>query len=307
MDQNFAARETSTGGSVIAGVSTIVARDMGIRRAGRWLLRPASFTIAEGVIGVAGAAGTGKSTLLATFGTLRRPSTGVLEVLGHDVGTPAGRRRARAGLGYLPGHRQDPDMTTADLISYAGFFKRVPSDAVTATIRRFGLTDVAGLTLTRLPRDIRFRAGIAAACVGAPRLVLIDAPMTTGLDPRSWSELLPLLRDAAPTLLVTARTVDELDDWCDRVLILARGRLNERVVPADDTLPLARAPLSGDAVAAGVRPDGAWSGARPPPSAGAPAAPPAAPPSAPVPSSSPTSPWPSQPGPLIPAGSGAGD
>lgn len=227
----------------------IVARDMGVRRGGRWLLRPASFAIAGGVIGVAGAAGTGKSTLLATFGTLRRPTTGVLEVLGADVGDRAARRSIRAWLGYLPGHRQDPDMTTADLIAYAGYFKRAGREAVEATIARFGLADVAGLTLTGLPSDVRFRAGIAAACVGGPRLVLIDVPMT-GFDPRAWHELVPVLRGAAPTVIVTARTPDELTDWCDRVLVLARGRLNELLSPRVAAVPLPR---------------GSWSGARPPP------------------------------------------
>jgi ABC-type multidrug transport system ATPase subunit len=221
---------------------------MGIRRGGRWLLRPASFAIAAGVVGVAGAPGVGKSTLLATFGTLRRPSSGALEVLGNDISGQTGRRIARAGLGYLPGHRQDPDMTAGDLIAYAGYFKRVPPGAVQAAMRRFGLTDVAGLTLTRLPDDVRLRAGIAAACVGAPRLVLLDAPMA-GFDARSWTELVPLLRDAAPAVIVTARDTEDLTGWCDQVFVMARGRLN-RLLPPHRPVP---------------RPRDSWQGARQPP------------------------------------------
>lgn len=229
---------------------------MGIRRGRRWLLRPATFAVAGGVVGVAGAHGSGKSTLLATLGTLRRPTTGTLEILGNDVGGRRGRRFARAGLGYLPDHRQNPDMTAGDLVAYAGYFKRAAPGAVPAAIRRFGLSDVAGLTLKRLPDDVRLRAGVAAACVGGPRLVLLDAPMT-GFDPHAWTELVPLLRGAAPTVIVTARGTDDLAGWCDRVFVLARGRLNELTPPRRD-LPLPRGP---------------WQGARPPPRRPAPRVP----------------------------------
>lgn len=226
---------------------------MGIRRGGRWLLRPATFSIAAGVVGVAGAPGVGKSTLLATFGTLRRPSAGALEVLGNDISGHAGRRVARARLGYLPGHRQDPDMTAGDLIAYAGYFKCVLPGAVDAAIMRFGLADVAGLSLIRLPDDVRLRAGIAAACVGAPQLVLLDAPMA-GFDARSWAELVPLLRGAAPAVIVTARDTEELTGWCDQVFVMARGRLNP-LLPDPKLPPRHAVP----------RPRDSWQGARPPP------------------------------------------
>src|SRR4051794_40863401 len=97
------ARMTSNGGKqVIAEHSAIVARGMGVRRGGRWLLRPVTFGVTEGVVGFAGPPGVGKSTLLATFATLRRPNSGVLHILGHDIANAADLRAARARIGYLP-------------------------------------------------------------------------------------------------------------------------------------------------------------------------------------------------------------
>ena len=94
---------TSNGGKqVIAEHSAIVARGMGVRRGGRWLLRPVTFGVTEGVVGFAGPPGVGKSTLLATFATLRRHNSGVLHILGHDITNTADLRAARARIGYLP-------------------------------------------------------------------------------------------------------------------------------------------------------------------------------------------------------------
>src|SRR4051812_50178344 len=88
---------------MIADFSTIVARDMGIRRGGRWILRPTTFGITSGVIGLAGPPCSGRAALLETLATLRRPSVGALELLGHAVTPPAGQRAVRPRLGLLPG------------------------------------------------------------------------------------------------------------------------------------------------------------------------------------------------------------
>ena len=107
-------RMTSNGGKlVIAEHSVIVARGLGVRRGGRWLLRPVTFGVPEGVVGLAGPPGAGKSTLLATFATLRRPDAGALHVLGHDVAHAAGVRAARAGVGYLPARFSRAEHMTA--------------------------------------------------------------------------------------------------------------------------------------------------------------------------------------------------
>src|SRR3954447_15650956 len=110
---------------MIAEHSAIVVRGMGVRRGGRWLLRPVTFGVTEGVVGFAGPPGVGKSTLLATFATLRRPNSGVLHILGHDIANAADLRAARARIGYLPARfSRAESMTAGEFVAYAAYYKR---------------------------------------------------------------------------------------------------------------------------------------------------------------------------------------
>jgi ABC-type multidrug transport system ATPase subunit len=212
---------------MIADVSTIVARDMGVRRGGRWLLRPAIFGIAEGVIGLTGSPGAGKSTLLATFATLRRPNVGALEVLGYDTGNSADLRHLRARIGYLPA-----DFTWAaglrvrDFVAYSAYYKRISMTAVDSILDRLELADIATMKVGMLPADVRLRAAMAATCVHEPELVLLDEPLN-GVGEQAADELVPLLRSLAPTVVVTAPAAGQVVGWCDQVFALVRGRLTE--------------------------------------------------------------------------------
>lgn len=212
---------------MIVETSAIVAWDLGVRRGGRWLLRPASFGIAEGVTGLAGPPGVGKSSLLATFATLRRPHTGALWILGHAAEDPADLRAIRARIGYLPDHFGWPEsLTVRDFVAYAGYYKRVPDSAVRVVLDRMELDDFVGAELGVLPPDVRLRAGLAVACVHEPELVLLDEPLCE-LDDSAAADLLPLIRTLAPTVVITAAAAQRLTWWCDRVFSLARGRLTE--------------------------------------------------------------------------------
>ncbi|SFP42057.1 ABC transporter [Actinomadura madurae] len=238
---------TSYGGKlVIAEHSVIVARGMGVRRGGRWLLRPVTFGVPEGVVGLAGPPGAGKSTLLATFATLRKPNTGVLHILGHDIANATGLRAARAGIGYLPARfSRAESMTAGEFVAYAAYYKRTSASAARSMLRRLDLTEAAGTELALLPPDVRLRAGLAAACVHEPEVVLLDDPFgelcaaaepwPTGAEgpgrrslTAAMAELIPVLRSLAPAVVVTADVTETLTGWCDRLFTLTRGRLAEQ-------------------------------------------------------------------------------
>ena len=224
---------------MIADFSTIVARGLGIRRGGRWILRPATFGITSGVVGLAGPPGSGRSALLETFATLRRPAVGSLELLGHDVTGPAGQRAVRARLGLLPDRfGWAAGLTAGEFVAYAAYFKCTHKRAVNAILERFELTEAAELEMDMLPGDLRLRAGLAATCVHRPDLVFLDEPLT-GLGEYERDELIPLLRGLAPTVVVTASAPAELTGWCDRVFSMARGRLVESL---DVSRPWGRVP-----------------------------------------------------------------
>jgi ABC-2 type transport system ATP-binding protein len=224
---------------MIGDFSAIVARGLGIRRGRRWILRPTTFDVTHGVVGLAGPAGLGRSAVLETLATLRRPSAGDLEVLGHDVTRRAGRRAVRARIGLLPARfAWVSGLSTRDFVAYASYYKCTPRRAVDAILERFGLSDAAALEMDMLPQDLRLRAGLAATCVHEPELVFLDEPLT-GIGDSEREELIPLLRGLAPTVVVTAADPAELTGWCDRGFSMVRGRLIESPrVP----LPRARVP-----------------------------------------------------------------
>ncbi|QFG24306.1 ATP-binding cassette domain-containing protein [Actinomadura sp. WMMB 499] len=230
---------------MIAEYSAIVARGMGVRRGGRWLLRPVTFGLAEGVVGLAGPPGVGKSTLLATFATLRRPNAGALHVLGKDISNGTELRAARARIGYLPSRfARAEHMTAGEFVEYAAYFKRTSAAAARAIVKRLDLTEAAGTELALLPPDVRLRAGLAAACVHEPDLVLLDDPfgdLCAAAEPwpgggaagsgdaaATIAELIPVLRALAPTVVITAEGCDLLTGWCDRLFTLSRGKLTEQ-------------------------------------------------------------------------------
>ncbi|MFG2002014.1 ATP-binding cassette domain-containing protein [Spirillospora sp. NPDC048911] len=186
-----------------------------------------AFGVSEGVVGLAGPPGVGKSTLLATFATLRRPHAGALEILGYDIGNSADLRTVRARIGYLPGNFARADnLTVGEFVSYAAYYKRVRSDATRSILKRLDLLESESTEMSLVPPDVRLRAGLAATCVHEPELVVLDDPLH-GMDAVEASELVPLIGALAPTVLVSASTTQALSTWCDRVFTLARGRLSE--------------------------------------------------------------------------------
>jgi ABC-2 type transport system ATP-binding protein len=229
---------------MIVETSAIVARDLRVRRGGRWLLRPATFGIAEGTTGLAGPPGVGKTSLLATFATLHRPHSGILEVLGHNTEKPRNLPAIRARIGYLPVNSTwAGGLNVRDFIGYAAYYKRASQSAVRSALARMDLDDFATTRLRMLPPDVRLRAGLAATCVHDPDLVLLDEPLS-GLDEGTRDELMPLLRGLAPTVLLTAPAAGQLSGWCDRVLSLARGRLTELPTQANRAGRATRAPVA---------------------------------------------------------------
>ena len=90
-----------------------------------------------------------------------------------------------------------------------------------------GLTDAAGKRVKQYSQGMRQRLGIALALVGDPELLTLDEP-TNGLDPSGMREIRELLRrlaDGGTTIFISSHLLAEVEAMCDRVGVMARGRL----------------------------------------------------------------------------------
>jgi ABC-2 type transport system ATP-binding protein len=103
------------------------------------------------------------------------------------------------------------------------------------TLRLVGLAEAADKKVKAYSQGMRQRLGVALALLGAPRVLLLDEP-TNGLDPQGMREVRLLLRrlaDEGTTVFVSSHLLWEVEAMCDRVGVLARGRLVAQGRPAE--------------------------------------------------------------------------
>jgi ABC-2 type transport system ATP-binding protein len=200
-------------------------------------LEGVGLSVAPGeLVGLVGANGAGKSTLVKIACGLVRPSAGTASV----CGAPAGSREARRQLGYLAELFRFPGWCTASEV--LALHQRLSGSQRGQNERDdllelVGLGDVADRRVERMSKGMQQRLGIAQALVGEPRLLLLDEP-TSALDPagrRAIRALLAQLRDRGIAVLLNSHLLGEVERVCDRVVILASGKVVADGRPEDLT------------------------------------------------------------------------
>jgi ABC-type multidrug transport system ATPase subunit len=193
-------------------------------------LTDVSFAAAPGTItAVVGPNGAGKTTLFRLLLGFLEPAAGRITVGGM---APGEYRRAH-GIGYLPESVAFPLGWTPDALYRRGAaLARIvggrAEEEVERARARAGLDRGASeRPVERFSRGMARRVALAYALMGAPRLLLLDEPLT-GLDVRSRVALRGLTleaRAAGSTVLLASHDVEEVERVADRVLVLAGGRL----------------------------------------------------------------------------------
>jgi ABC-2 type transport system ATP-binding protein len=190
------------------------------------------------LVGLLGPNGAGKSTLVKIACGLVRPTSGDATV----CGAPAGSAEAHAQLGYLAELFRFPHWCTGDeLLELHQRLARSEGGAVERTelLELVGLSDAAGRRVGAMSKGMQQRLGIAQALIGSPRLLLLDEP-TSALDPagrRTVRTLLEELRSRGVAVLLNSHLLSEVELVCDRVAIIARGRLVAAGTPAELSRP----------------------------------------------------------------------
>ncbi|MBW6455753.1 MAG: ABC transporter ATP-binding protein [Trueperaceae bacterium] len=189
------------------------------------------------VVGLLGPNGAGKTTTIKMVCGLIRPDAGTVEVCGVDA-----RRRPRDATRHiaavLEGNRNLYWRLTAreNLLYFMGNRGRSPravSPAADALLERFDLADKRDALVADLSRGMQQKLAIAVAVLAGTQVLLLDEP-TLGLDVQTGDEVRRLVRELADegrTVLLSSHDMAVVQDVCERVVVIAHGRLvaDERV------------------------------------------------------------------------------
>ncbi|MDA5141449.1 ABC transporter ATP-binding protein [Streptomyces sp. AD681] len=214
----------------------------GARRRRRRALHDVSLSVAPGeTVGLIGETGSGKSTLARTVLGLVRPSAGSVVVDGEDVTTHSARQwrelRRRGVVQYVfqdPLRSLDPDLTVeaslTEPLLVRGTARPEAAARVRAFLPRVRLTEEL---LDRLPGELsggqRQRIAVARALVTAPRLVILDEPVSA-LDSANRVQVLEILKElraSGVALVFISHDLGSVAGTADRIAVLYRGELVE--------------------------------------------------------------------------------
>jgi ABC-2 type transport system ATP-binding protein len=185
-----------------------------------------TLAVAEGeIFGLLGPNGSGKTTLLRLLMGYLRPTAGSATVDGLDCYHHSVAVHER--VAYLPGEAKlFPQMRGRDVLA---FFARVRPDG--DLDRALALADRLDLDLSRpvslMSTGMRQKTALAAVLSSSAPLLILDEP-TTNLDPTARSEVLAIAREAkvaGKTILFSSHVLGEVEETCDRVVILRRGEV----------------------------------------------------------------------------------
>jgi ABC-2 type transport system ATP-binding protein len=180
------------------------------------------------VVGLLGPNGAGKTTIVKSLLGMVHLDSGVASVFGQPIGDPAARRR----VGYLPELFRYPDWLDGRqvLLAHArliGIPSSESSQAVAESLRLVGLAGRGDDRVAGYSKGMQQRLGLATAVLGRPALVVLDEP-TSALDPigrREVRDLIRELRDRGTAVLLNSHLLGEVEQVCDHVVIIDRGRV----------------------------------------------------------------------------------
>lgn len=202
-----------------------------------------SFNANQGeILGFLGPNGAGKTTTMRILSGYMPPTSGQVTIGGYDVIDNS--LEVRRITGYMP--ETVPlynDMTVYEYLKYMSDLRRVKNakQHIHETLEMVQLEDRANGYIGKLSKGMRQRVGLAQALLHQPDVLILDEP-TIGLDPKQVVKFRELIRSIGKnrTVLLSSHILPEVQQVCDRVLIINKGR-----IVAEDTPEQLQARLTG--------------------------------------------------------------
>jgi len=180
------------------------------------------------VFGLLGPNGAGKTTLIKILMGLVPAWDGEATIFGE----PAGKARLRERIGFLPeAHRLPGYLTGRQVLwlygMYSGRERRWLDERIPGWLERVGMRESADRKVRQYSKGMQQRIGLVQALVHEPELVFLDEP-TDGVDPIGRAvirDIVTELRAKGVTVFINSHLLMEVEQVCDRVVIMARGRI----------------------------------------------------------------------------------
>ncbi len=199
-----------------------------------------SFRVRPGeVLGFLGPNGAGKTTTMRMLTGFLQPDGGTIKIFNYDLQRQP--QQAKALLGYLP--EEAPAYGEMTPLGFLDFIARVRGlrgpdkrRRIRQVIKELALEGILDRPIERLSKGCKRRLGLAQAILHQPPALVLDEP-TDGLDPIQRQQVRKLIRTLAQTSLIILSThlLEEVEAVCDRVIILAAGRIVADATPMELT------------------------------------------------------------------------
>src|SRR5687767_5810465 len=193
-------------------------------------LEDVTFAITDGITGILGENGAGKSTAIKILLGLLQPTAGSATILGQSASDSVA---ARARVGYMPEHDCLPSLVSASefLTHMAEVSGLPPSMARTRaadTLRHVGLFEERYRAIGGYSTGMKQRVKLGQALVHDPAFVFLDEP-TAGLDPAGREDMLALIRkthrEFGISVLFSSHLMADVERTCDRIIVIQGGHL----------------------------------------------------------------------------------
>ncbi|MGQ2374632.1 ATP-binding cassette domain-containing protein [Companilactobacillus zhachilii] len=190
-----------------------------------------SFDVKQGeVFGLLGPNGAGKTTTLRMITTLLKSSSGTVKIFGHDTASEGKLARSMFGLTGQYASVDEDISARENLMIFSrlnGLSRMESKKRTEELLEEFSLVNSADKSLKDFSGGMRRRLDLAVSLITRPALIFLDEP-TTGLDPRTRTQMWDTIRDLVKqgsTIVLTTQYLDEADQLADRVAVIDHGKL----------------------------------------------------------------------------------